>query len=277
MSSNIAAKSVAGLLTVLVVALLARYGTLSPCGMLTKDIRSAIVTKLAETGPAQGFEGFGQVLGAVISGPMIESMIGSMRPTQCVKALWRVNFSADGTVDELIASANVDDQATMNHQPKVEALPPPLPDPEWTIDASRSPIDDSETVVLSVEANKAIRGAFGAEQRPLLILRCKENETNAYVPLGFRPETQRDSDYHEYAPFTVRFGSSAAETVNFTLSTDHEALFFPNPVPSIKRMLQHESLLIEVQPSMGSPQIVIFRMQGLAELIPQLQRACHWQ
>jgi type VI secretion system protein VasI len=271
-----AARWLGGVVVLLVVALLARYGTLSPCGMLAKDLRSAMVAKISATAAGDGLATFGRAFGVLMSGPMIESMVGALGPTQCVTALWRVNFSDDATVDDMVAAARVEDPAAAPRVAEQEPPPPP-PDPEWTVDVSRSPIDDSETVVLQIDANEPLRTGYGGTERPALILRCKENTTAAYVPLGTNPETTRDEHFDEYAPFTVRYGADAAEVVRFSLSTDREALFFPDPIPAIQRMLSHDSMLIEIQPSLGIPQVITFGLTGLRDLLPALQHACNWQ
>lgn len=93
--------SVAILLGLPLVFLLGKYGTLSPCGMLKKDLRAAMMkmfmeetSKPSQNPWEQAGKGLGMMLGTAMAGPMIDSMVEGMGPFECAKAVVRWNLQA---------------------------------------------------------------------------------------------------------------------------------------------------------------------------------------
>ncbi len=75
-----------------------------------------------------------------------------------------------------------------------------------------------------------------------------------------------------------RFDSEAARTKHWGVSTDHKAAFYPeSDVALLKKMLLHKKLLLQVTPYGESPVLASFALNGLAEVLPELQAACHWE
>ena len=57
------------------------------------------------------------------------------------------------------------------------------PADKWHVTESRSAMDDSRTVALTLDSENTIRGPLG-EITPSLIIRCKERATKIYVHTG---------------------------------------------------------------------------------------------
>src|SRR5260370_36844642 len=54
------------------------------------------------------------------------------------------------------------------------------PTDKWKVSENRSPMDDSQTVVLKLDSEDAIQGPLGTV-RPTWIVRCQEKKTAIYV------------------------------------------------------------------------------------------------
>ena len=67
------------------------------------------------------------------------------------------------------------------------------PGDKWHLTETRSPIDDSKTEVLQVDAEEQIHGPLG-EITPTLIVRCKEKKTVVYVDTGMAATVEEGLD-----------------------------------------------------------------------------------
>jgi len=81
----------------------------------------------------------------------------------------------------------------------------------------------------------------------------------------------------EKSTVTLRFGKDRADKYTCSLSTNGEALFFPQPVPLIRKMLKHQTLLLQFIPFNASPATTTFDLSGLSEQLVELQHTCGWQ
>src|SRR5712691_5042218 len=68
----------------------------------------------------------------------------------------------------------------VSHRSRADQGPPAPPQEKWKISIGRSPMDDSRTVVLTLDSEEQIQGPLGAV-KPSLIVRCKERKTDVYV------------------------------------------------------------------------------------------------
>jgi hypothetical protein len=67
------------------------------------------------------------------------------------------------------------------------------PTDKWHLTESHSPMDDSKTEVLRVDAEEQIHGPLGATT-PTLIVRCKEKKTALYVETGMAASIEEGID-----------------------------------------------------------------------------------
>jgi type VI secretion system protein VasI len=144
---------------------------------------------------------------------------------------------------------------------------------KWRVNKETSRIDDSTNVIISLDADSPISGWPRKTQTPLLILRCKERKTEAYVVTNMSPQVEYGTDG---ATVTLRFDKEKATKYQTSKSTDGEALFFSQSVGLIKKMLQHTTLLFEFVPFNSSPTMTTFDLRGLAEAVKPLREICKW-
>lgn len=148
---------------------------------------------------------------------------------------------------------------------------PTPPAGKWRVSTSISELDDSTTVVLSLDAENYVQGWLD-NALPRLILRCKEKEINAYVNLGTQPEVEYG--LYDAATVRVRFDQGEAVTMTANESTKGDALFFQNPVEMIELMLQSKEMVFEFTPFNANPAVTTFDLRGLESVITPLKQSC---
>lgn len=140
----------------------------------------------------------------------------------------------------------------------------------WRSSSEISPVDDSTNVFLVLDATGTIKGKFGDSTQPQLHVRCKERKTEIYVVWGVYLGLGETDVLH-------RLDDTPARTLEWTLSTDNEATFFPGNDQAFARELQkHEKLLLRVTPYGESPVTATFMLAGLENAIDPLKSACQW-
>jgi type VI secretion system protein VasI len=107
------------------------------------------------------------------------------------------------------------------------------------------------------------------KDRAALVLSCEADTTDVYVIWRQYLGTY-DLDV------TWRIGSGQDVTETWSLSTDSEAIFAPEPVQLIKRMLASDLFLIKASPFGSSPVTLEFNTAGLATEALVLEEACGW-
>ena len=144
---------------------------------------------------------------------------------------------------------------------------------QWRVRTEVSPIDDSQNVYISLSAETPFKGWLKSELGTLM-LRCKENRTSAFVVTGMA--AQSGYRRHDQSETTIRYDRDNAIKIWMNESTDNTALFFPNPISEIKRMMQHETMLFQFLPFNSSSSMTTFVIAGLSEAIVPLREACSW-
>ena len=143
----------------------------------------------------------------------------------------------------------------------------------WAITKSISPIDDSTNIYLGVYGDKDFEGWPSGTYKPLLILRCKENDTKMLVNTGMTPNVEYE---HGRTTVTLRYDKEKAFNLRMFNSTDKKALLFPSPIENIKQMMNHNTLLFRFRPYNSSPTLTTFKIAGLSEAIKPLRESCNW-
>ena len=150
-------------------------------------------------------------------------------------------------------------------------------DQDWQLTRSTSAFDDSRTIILSTESKDTISGWPSRTTKPILILRCKEGKTDAYIQTGMTGKLAF-GQLGEAAGTDVRMRYDRGDIYEYRMSasTNQEAYFFREPIPEIKFMLKHERVLVEFCPFNSSPQEFSFNLKNLSNVISELRAACHW-
>lgn len=137
----------------------------------------------------------------------------------------------------------------------------------WEVAEKKNPIDDTPVVVLTLMSYKGATSG-GA---PSLVIRCKSNTTNVFIAWLDR------MSYRDTMPVTTRLDSEKAQTLDWSLSTNNEATFFPGKdYVFAKKMIDHSELIARTTPRGENPVTAYFDLDGLPEAIKPLREACNW-
>lgn len=140
---------------------------------------------------------------------------------------------------------------------------------DWMIKREVSALDDSKSVYLFLDATEPISG--GGREPATLILRCVENETDAFISWG----AFLGSD--DPVSVTTRIDKAPASTASWVGSTSNNTTFAPNPINFIKSILTAQTLFVRVDTYSDGKVDGLFRLAGLDQIVLELAEACHWK
>lgn len=141
----------------------------------------------------------------------------------------------------------------------------------WKVKVTTSPIDDTRTVLASLEADTESTIRMKGGQLPELVVRCKFGAIDAYTITGARAEKEEKEGK---ATVTLRYDKQTAFDVVMDQSTDGEALFWPDARGGAKQMLAAERLILVFTPEGAAPVLIQFDLRGFAVVHQQLAEAC---
>ena len=144
---------------------------------------------------------------------------------------------------------------------------------KWVITEEVSPIDDSKTVMLSLKSDSPIKSDF-SQVIPTLNIQCKERETDFYINFNIFLST------HDIKPITRIDSDKAVNGVEWYISTDYKALFYPGSQKKInefiKTLKDKKKFFIQVTPFSKGSVNTTFDLIGLDEAIKPVREACNW-
>ena len=76
-----------------------------------------------------------------------------------------------------------------------------------------------------------------------------------------QPTTDYD-DGEQYAPITIRFEKDKAKQQRMSVATNYKAVFFSEPIPPIKTMLQRKNLVVQFTPYQSGIATISFNLSG---------------
>jgi len=140
---------------------------------------------------------------------------------------------------------------------------------KWIVTKDKSPIDDSDTVVLTLDSSEPIINNYQQLVTPTIILRCSRNTTNAYVTWDMFLGT-------DTIQVLSRIDKKRATTKTWYISTDYKATFAPKNISFIKSLFGHKKLVLQLTPYGSSTKTTSFDISGIEEQIKPLRKACKW-
>lgn len=163
---------------------------------------------------------------------------------------------------------------------------------KWQVREERSPMDDSQTVVLTLDSENVVQGPM-ASIKPSLIVRCQQKKTAVYVVTGMAASVEEDieggpSDFHKVG---IRLDDSPASYSRWGESNDHKALFASDlildatghtaaisggAIKLAKELSQASTLTFQFTPFDGTTQVARFDLRGLDPHLHKLAEACGW-
>jgi len=143
----------------------------------------------------------------------------------------------------------------------------PISASKWIDSSLTDPMDDSQTVVLMLDADSG----DDSSGRPVsLIFRSDGRGSELYI--------NWNAPVDAGSRVTIRVGYAPAETAQWTISTDGKATFYPkDPVELMKRLQDSDSLAARVTPSTGKPVLAVFDVRGLSTILSKYAADLHLQ
>lgn len=191
----------------------------------------------------------------------------------CLLILLSVVMSEDETAtparsEQSVAPANASDGGAASNNA-------PAPETDWRVNEGTSAMDDSPTVVLSLDAIASFSAWPRKELTPTLIIRCQEKRTQIYIVNG----TSAAVEYEHSDAATVRFrlDEGAAFSQVWSESTDGDALFAPNAITLARRLVKATELTYQFTPFNSNPATSTFNLYGLDAVLPKVAAACGWK
>lgn len=145
---------------------------------------------------------------------------------------------------------------------------------KWFVQQGVSPVDDSKSVTIRLNADRPINARYNLIT-PHLYIRCKENVTELYIDFD---TFLRSNDL---TPITRIDSEKAVSNRRWNISNDHKAIFYPSTrskktTDFIKDLIGKNKLFIQVTPYGESAVNTTFTLTGLDEAIKPLRETCGW-
>lgn len=166
-------------------------------------------------------------------------------------------------------------------QPAAQAALPPTISPasvptatpsaqgKWGFAVEISRVDDSTNAVLTLIADDPIE-AWLSNPIPVLYIRCRRGEFDAYVSVG----AQVESSGSDFAFVRIRFDDEEPQSVRVSESTTGDSLFFEDPQTFAAQLHSHERLVFEFTPFNAAPTDTVFDLRGYSEAVVPFSAYC---
>lgn len=143
---------------------------------------------------------------------------------------------------------------------------------EWKIQTKISPLDDSESVYISLKSKDLLNGWPRISFAPEIVLRCKENKLESFIRTDM-------SDSGDFTKVTLRFDDYAAYSENWSNSSNKKALFVRsnNIEEFINKTLVFDKLYFQITPFNSNPTSATFNLSGLKKHMYSLEKSCNWK
>ncbi|PHS32555.1 MAG: hypothetical protein COA92_06700 [Sulfurovum sp.] len=135
----------------------------------------------------------------------------------------------------------------------------------WYVSDKKTLMGDSSNVTIITNGTPLVNGATS------LILRCSNNRTEVYASFSY---TYMGSDGQN---IRMKFDNEKPYKKWWSGSADGTALFYGGKaIAFIKKIMQHDSLVLEVSPYSKVKSQTKFNTKNLKKIIEPLRKACHW-
>ena len=174
--------------------------------------------------------------------------------------------------------------SSRSHKPDAPQVVQASPGDKWRVTEKQSSMDDSKTVVVTLDSEDQIQGPLGTV-RPSLIVRCQEKKVDVYVVTHMAANVEADDEH----VVGIRLDDGSPRHENWSESTDHQALFASDIIwngdePTFsggriefaKRLAGANQLTFQFTPFDGSPQVARFDIRGLDPHLHKVAEACGW-
>jgi hypothetical protein len=140
-------------------------------------------------------------------------------------------------------------------------------------------MDDVTNVSLMLQADEPLKISFPYRgEVPALVIRCAKRKTDLFLITHTPVESSHGSDYEDLgSKIRMRFDRGPPSASYWSESTDHAAVFAPNPIAFARKLSKAKVWLVEFTPFDAGPVTSSFQTDGLANVLGQVATACKWK
>jgi len=141
---------------------------------------------------------------------------------------------------------------------------------EWIFAENGSPMDGTKTQTLRMEAVDADLPGYATGT---LMIRCKAGKSDLYIVTGKPAEVEYGVDTNTVR---VRLDDGKPVTQHWTESSDHDALFAPDPVMLGQQIAAARTMLFEFTPFQETKKLIRFDLLDLKRQVEKVAVPCRW-
>jgi len=142
---------------------------------------------------------------------------------------------------------------------------------DWNVKVDKSPIDDSESVIMALNAESPIHAWVDDVSTPTLMIRFKEGELDTYFSLGVTPDTEAG----DTRTLTLRFDSLPAKDFKGNISTNNKAVFLRDSIELLREISSAQKLTLRFTPFNSNPVTTTFNLNGFNQSASKLFAAAN--
>jgi len=166
---------------------------------------------------------------------------------------------------------------------RAQAVPVAPPTPTWEPFSQTRAIDDSTVMGVRLLADEHVSTPYKENYWPRLWIGCDKDTTSAYFDVGTLLNTETRSWESDYAygyrsgtPLRLRIDKETPISNFADMGADNTSAFLSGPIPILKKMFGHTTLLVEYAPMSSSRQTATFTISGIEAAITDVRKTCHW-
>lgn len=131
----------------------------------------------------------------------------------------------------------------------------------WKINITEFKIDDSKSILIRTEDTQNMNLMNVV---PRFIIRIIKNEIDVFISWDFH---LKNKDY----PLRIRIDKNKPEIIPSRTSYEGKDSFLYDPLNFIERLLNHETLLVEIVSDDGIPVLAEFNISGLKDILEKIE------
>jgi hypothetical protein len=163
------------------------------------------------------------------------------------------------------------------HSAQPAGPPPPAPAEastvtvgKWTVDTSQSPMEDTPTILAHQQSSTSLKKSASRESKPLLVLRCRNGRTEAYVAatetaFDFAPVGQTNG--------VLRFDDHK-QNMTLVSATSYKTLFIVETQRFLKEAARARQVTVTVQWGKLFTGEATFDLADFAQVVGRLRPGC---
>lgn len=152
-------------------------------------------------------------------------------------------------------------------------VPPPVDEVKWSAgNVVHWTGKARNSAAFELHAENTV-GVWMRNVRPLLVVRCMSNSTEAFVITDSALKIEPQTEDHTVS---IQFDNDPEIKERWQDAADHNAVFAPDAVLFTERLTRARALRVGYTPHNAEPVVAVFHVNGLGPLIQPSAKHCGW-